>query len=147
MKKSVKSILAIAAIAFAAGSANVSAANFNQTKLTNAAIELAYAPQDPIIDNRFEQFESEVDMHELNDAWLGMPVVSEDGETIGFVEDAYLDINGEVEELLISISNQKIAVYVEGKFVTLFDAEVAISLSTQTIAGLEQETEFEVVSR
>lgn len=147
MKKSVFSILAIAAIAFTAGSVNVAAADNTQTKSFGTSFQLAYAPQEDMLDNRFEQFEIEEDMHELNDAWLGMPVVSEDGETIGFVEDAYLDMNGDVDELLVSISDKKIAVYVKGSYVTLFEAEVGISLSTRAIANLERETEFEIASR
>ncbi len=153
MTKSVNIILAVAAIAFTASTVNVSAANAGQfepsTKLSAKlpGVELAYAPQDNPSDHRFDQFESEEDLHELNDAWLGMPVVSEDGETIGFVEDAYLDDNGEVSELLISLTDRKIAVYVEGEMATLFDAEVAVSMSTDAIASLEQEEDFRIVSR
>ena len=147
MKKSVKSILAIAAIAFTAGSVNVSTASADQIGTTNTSYELAYAPQDSTIDSRFEQFDDFEDDHEMNDAWLGMPVVSEDGEIIGFVEDAYLDINGDVDELLVSVSSLKIAVYVKGEHTTLFDAEVAVSLSTHAIAQLEQEDSFEIASR
>ena len=150
MTKSANFILAVAAvaaIAFTAGIVNVSAANAGQSKLVGPGVELAYAPQDNTLDHRFDQFESEEDLHELNDAWLGMPVVSEDGETIGFVEDAYLDDDGEVSELLISFTDRNIAVYVKGELATLFDAEVAVSMSTDAIAGLEPETGFRIGSR
>ena len=149
MTKSVNFILAVAAIAFTAGSVNVSAANAGQFEPSAKlpGVELAYAPQDNTLDHRFDQFESEEDLHELNDAWLGMPVVSEDGETIGFVEDAILDDDGLVSELLISLTDRRIAVYVEGEMATLFDAEVAISMSSDTIANLEQETAYRIASR
>ena len=153
MKKSVNFILAVATIAFTAGTVNVSAAIAGQfepsTKLSGKlpGVELAYAPQDNTPDHRFDQFESEEELHELNDAWLGMPVVSEDGETIGFVEDAILDDDGLVSELLISLTDRRIAVYVEGEMATLFDAEVAISMSSDTIANLEQETAYRIASR
>ncbi len=147
MKQSAKAIMTISAMVFALGLANAPAADAAGFKLFGKSIELAYAPQDTIIDDRFEQFESEEDMHELNDAWLGMPAFSKEGKIIGFVEDAYLDENGDVAELLVSLSDYKIAVYVDGSDALLTDTNVAISLTKTEIALLERENGFKIARR
>jgi len=151
MKKSAKflTIAAASLIAFSmagtfAGGMNAEAGGF---KLFGQKIEMAYAPQNTPLDDRFDQFESEEELHELNDAWLGMPAYSSDGKQIGFVEDAYLDHEGYVSELLVSIKGKRFAVYVDGKYAELTDAEVGIDLPATTIAGLEREEGFQLVQR
>lgn len=147
MKKSASKVLTVAAFVFATGIANVTIAEAGQFKLFGSKIELAYAPQDNSTGDRFQQFENEEEMHELNDAWLGMPAVSQDGKTIGFVENAYLDDNGLVTELLVSLNDQKIAVFVDGNLAELNESNVSIDLSASAIAKLERDNEFEVASR
>lgn len=115
--------------------------------LFNKPIALAYAPQSTPLDNRFEQFEDFEEEHELNDAWLGMPVHSAEGELVGFVEDAYLDENGSVEELLVGLSDHNYAVYIDAENTSLTESEVAVSLSATTIAGLERAEDYQLVQR
>jgi len=150
MKKSARLFTTAAAlIAFSIGG-NVFGdldAEAGQFKLFGQKIELAYAPQNTPFDNRFDQFESEEELHELNDAWLGMPAFSKEGELIGFVEDAYLDDDGYVAELLVSIKGKRFAVYVDGEHVELTETEVGIDLPATAIAGLEREEGFQVVQR
>lgn len=138
--------LAVAAMMFAvAGSENAKAGSF---KLFGSKIELAYAPQALMQDDRFNQFdESEEELHEMNDAWLGMPVHSADGKLAGFVEDAYLDVNGDVSELLVSLTDRNYAVYVDSKYAELTDINVSVSLSDAALANLERENGFVVTSR
>ena len=78
-----------AAIVIAASLSGVFAASgtahAGEYALFNKPIALAYAPESNAMGNQFEQFEDFEEEHELNDAWLGMPVHSADGELIGFV--------------------------------------------------------------
>ena len=140
-----------AAIVIAASLSGVFAASgtaqAGEYALFNKPIAIAYAPEAKALDNRFEQFEDFEEEHELNDAWLGMPVHSADGELIGFVEDAYLDANGNVEELLVSLSDHNYAVYVDAAKTELTDSEVAVALPASTIAGLERAEDYQLVQR
>jgi len=117
-------------------------------KLFGSPIEMAYAPQPAPLDQRFEQFENnEEEMHEMNDAWLGMPVHGADGKLAGFVVDAYLDMDGEISELLVSLPDHGYAVYVDGIDVELQETKVSVALSSIAIANLEREEAFLVSSR
>ena len=140
-----------AAIVIAASLSGVFAASgtaqAGEYALFNKPIALAYAPEAKALDNRFEQFEDFEEEHELNDAWLGMPVHSDEGKLIGFVEDAYLDENGDVEELLVSLSDQNYAVYIDAGKTELTESEVAVALPASTIAGLERAEDFQLVQR
>ncbi|MDJ0612664.1 MAG: PRC-barrel domain-containing protein [Rhizobiaceae bacterium] len=105
-------------------------------------IEMAYAPIDEeVSDQQFEQFElhgNYEDAHELNDAWLGMPVRDAAGDVIGYVEDAFLDEDGYLDELLVSINGSSATVYVDQKHVEYTDVAVLVDLPVRTIASLEQ---------
>ena len=151
MKKPAKSIFSVIIPVMltmtAMGFVSSTSAEAGQFALFGSKIELAYAPQDNLTDDRFDQFENEEELHELNDAWLGMPAYSSEGKMVGHVEDAYIDQDGNVTRLLVSLSGKKIAVYVGGKNVQLTETKVAISLPAKTIAGLEREAGFEVSSR
>ena len=140
-----------AAIVIAASLSGVLAASgtaqAGEYALFNKPIALAYAPEAKALDNRFEQFEDFEEEHELNDAWLGMPVHSDEGKLIGFVEDAYLDENGDVEELLVSLSDHNYAVYIDAEKTELTESEVAVALPESTIAGLERAEDFQLVQR
>jgi hypothetical protein len=116
-------------------------------KLFGSMIEMAYAPPVQSLDNRFEQFDEDDEFHVLNDAWLGMPVRSQDGKIIGFVEDAFLTEDGDVSELLVGLNDKKFSVYIDGKFAELTDATVNVSLDTTTIAGLEREEQVQLSAR
>ena len=57
----------------------------------------------------FEQISPEMSEemfeHDLNDAWLGMPVFGPNGTTVGVVLDAPVDEYGEVAEILVGQVN------------------------------------------
>lgn len=148
MKTTVKSILAAAMFSITLSAQGNSPAFAEEIRLHGQTIELAYAPQNQVEDDRFDFFDSEEEFaHELNDAWLGMPAFSSEGTIVGFVEDAYLDEFGEVTELLVSLNGQKMAVYVDGDHVELTETEVAIGLTREQIAGLEHVDGLQLVSR
>jgi hypothetical protein len=147
MKKSALiTALAASMMLVSASAGNADASSF---KLFGSKIELAYAAQPTLQDNRFEQFDeaNEEEMHELNDAWLGMPVRSSDGKLAGYVEDAYLDANGDVNEILVGLSGRNYGVYVSAARAELTDTEVMVSLTNSAIANLKRDTDFEVSSR
>lgn len=148
-KQDFAKIFIIAAVIAAGltGAINATYAQNGNLHLFSSNMEMAYAPQQTDNDDRFAQFESDEELHELNDAWLGMPVKSNNGKLIGFVEDAYLDNEGNISELLVSLNGKNFAVYVDGKFASLSDTEVDINLSGSAIASLEREKSTLVSSR
>ncbi|MDA8870717.1 hypothetical protein N9H93_04990 [Rhizobiaceae bacterium] len=95
-------LTAIAAAAFLATTAFAAPAFAGDTSSFNADSE--YQVGAP-----FEESEAlisfssddEFEMHEMNDAWLGMPVLDPSARKIGYVEDAVLDDDGELVELSI----------------------------------------------
>ena len=111
-------------------------------------IEMAYAPvEEDMTDAPFDQFDLHSDYedaHELNDAWLGMPVRDAAGQIIGHVEDAFLDEKGYLTELLVSINGSSAAVYVDQKHVEYTEVSVLVDLPLRTIASLEQEEAYRV---
>ncbi len=147
MKKPATRITTLAATLIALSLAGTATAQSGQFTLFGQKIEMAYAPQNAPLDERFDAFDSEEELHELNDAWLGMPAHDKSGKLIGFVEDAFLDEEGYVSELLVSIKGKRFAVYVDGKYAELTDTKVGIDLPASTIAGLEREEDFQLVQR
>lgn len=109
----------------------------------NMSIEMAYAPEiRSNLNERFQQFDLEgsyEDTHELNDAWLGMPVRDAKGNNVGYVEDAFLDHDGYLSELLVVMNGSGIAVYVDHKHVDYTEIAVLVDLPAREIARLEQE--------
>lgn len=105
-------------------------------------IAMAYAPvEKDTHQGAFDQFDLHSDYedaHELNDAWLGMPVRDAAGEVIGYVDDAFLDDDGYLSELLVSIKGSGVSVYVDQKHVEYTEVAVLVALPLQTIASLEQ---------
>jgi hypothetical protein len=80
------------------------------------------------------------DEHELNDAWLGMSVISEDGVNVGYIMDAFIDETGALDELvLIPASKDVLAepVYVPARFAKLGSTAVHITLTVNALATLE----------
>lgn len=116
------------------------AAFANDTSEAEAKMEaLAYAPEGSNLDERFSQFEFETDEyaeHELNDAWLGMPAYSSDGRIVGYIEDAILDEEGYVAEIIVGLNENLGIVEIQGKFAELTDEKVQFELSNTQIAAL-----------
>lgn len=135
-----KSLIA-ATFAIAAFSATTMAANAFQFGAEAPAAEptvLAYA--DPMTE-RFgplAQDEAEYVEHELNDAWLGMTVVSAEGEVLGYVSDAIVNMDGEVTDLVISPDMETEGqVFVPARLAVLGDEAVSLSLTSNDLAALE----------
>jgi len=100
---------------------------------------LSYAPEGSNLNERFSQFQFETDEyaeHELNDAWLGMPAYSSEGKLIGYIEDAFLDENGDIAEILVGLNENQGIVEIKSKFAELNDERVKFKFSTAQIAEL-----------
>lgn len=130
------------------------AMQLNKTsRITNHSYVTAYADPAP---QRFgfempaPQAAPEEDMsseegHILNDAWLGMTVVSKDGINVGYVSDAYIAEDGSVEKLVVDPADPSISstpIYVPGQFASLNGMEVDISVTAKNFASLEPATDY-----
>jgi sporulation protein YlmC with PRC-barrel domain len=108
---------------------------------------LAYADPMP---ERFGGMSDEVytdsGEHELNDAWLGMSVVTQDGVNIGYVTDAFLDAFGNIEEIVVAPAengqSMRTAVYVPARFAKLGLQAVDLTLTVEGVATLEPATDY-----
>lgn len=122
----------------------------NDTNEVQARMEaLSYAPQGSNLDQRFSYFEfeeSEYAEHELNDAWLGMPAYSSNGERIGYIQDAYLDEEGYVTEIIVGLHDGQGVVEIKGKYAELTEEKVQFELSSTQIASLANRNELASLS-
>ena len=122
----------------------------NDTNEAQARMEaLSYAPKGSNLDQRFSYFEfeeSEYAEHELNDAWLGMPAYSSNGERIGYIQDAYLDKDGYVTEITVGLHESQGVVEIKGKYAELTEEKVQFELSTTQIASLASRNELASLS-
>ena len=81
------------------------------------------------------------DAHELNDAWLGMPVRTMDGSVVGYVEDAFLDSEGYLQELHVALNRSSIIIKVDAKKVDYTEVAVLVDIPLTSIAELRTEGE------
>lgn len=132
----------LAAIALTTSTLGLSLPAQAEDKSAADRIAMAYAPIDEETDqSAFDQFElhgTYEDAHEMNDAWLGMPVRDAAGEVIGYVEDAFLDDDGYLSELVVSINGSSAAVFVDQSHVEYTEVAVLVDLPMRTVASLEQ---------
>lgn len=85
--------------------------------------------------------------HVLNDAWLGMTVVSQEGINLGYVTDAFIDENGDLDELVVipaDADSDVLAtpVFVPARFAKLGGNAVNVNLTIDAFATLEPATEY-----
>lgn len=115
-------------------------AHATETSEAEARLEaLSYAPEGSNLDERFTQFEYESDdyaEHELNDSWLGMPAYSSNGKLVGYIEDAFLDQDGYVTQIIVGLNDNQGIVEIAGKYAELTDENVLFELSASQIAGI-----------
>lgn len=141
-------VTTLAAITLTASTFGLSLTAQAEDKSFADRIAMAYAPEESVADQgQFDQFElhsNYEDAHELNDAWLGMPVRDAAGVVIGYVEDAFLDDDGYLSELLVSINGSSAAVYVDQEHVEYTEVAVLVDLPVRTIASLEQQEGLKV---
>ncbi|MGI9352550.1 MAG: PRC-barrel domain-containing protein [Rhizobiaceae bacterium] len=115
------------------------AANADDQNYYDNRLALSFAPEATETDDPFSQLDLHGDYddaHELNDAWLGMPVRSTEGKIIGYVDDAFLDDEGYLTELLVSLNGSSITVFVDQKHVEYTDVAVLVDLPLTTLASL-----------
>jgi hypothetical protein len=137
--------LAILAATVFAGSALIGAAKPAAMQLGGAdakgARVLAYAEPLPERFGAFDSMFAGEDEHELNDAWMGMTAVSSDGAILGYVTDAFIGEDGEIDELVITPAQGdgplKTPVYLPAQLAELGDAAVRIAIDARAVAQLE----------
>ena len=98
---------------------------------------------DPYADEAYASEET----HILNDAWLGLSVISEDGVNLGYVTDAFIDENGNMSELVVvpADADSKIVstpVYVPAQHASLGGNAVNVDITAEGFATLEPATEY-----
>ncbi len=136
MLKSPSSIKAVLlAIGFSVASA--SAAFAADEGHVSSSYLMAYADPEAKVESPFGYFEESEEAHELNDAWLGMPAISKEGQLVGVVSDAWIDAHGYVSEISLYLSGRDYTVLVEGSQLLLWDTVIAIDLPANTIASLK----------
>ncbi len=72
--------------------------------------------------------------HEMNDAWMAMPVEDVNGKTIGVVEDAYVGDDGDIESVLVTLNSTGRQILVDGEIIYLTDAAAVVELDSRAIA-------------
>jgi hypothetical protein len=118
-----------------------------QSEAALAEQTLAYADPSP---ERFgdglDEIFPEIDEHELNDAWMGMTVVSQEGTVIGYVTDAFIDETGDLLELIVMPGGDdpKLVepVFVPARFAKLKSSAVDLTLTREAILTLEPAMEY-----
>ncbi|MAY61331.1 MAG: hypothetical protein CML29_03895 [Rhizobiales bacterium] len=140
VKNTIRNVIAGTFVLGAVLSVTNSASAFqieNENAVQAPETVLAYA--DPNFDARFgntPEADESVD-HELNDAWLGMNVTSENGEVLGYVVDALIGPDGEVTDLVITDDpNSEVEVFVPARLATLTDTDVQLALNSNDVAAL-----------
>ena len=86
-----------------------------------------------------------LDEHELNDAWMGMDVVTIDGKNAGYITDAILDENGVVDVVIVTPTDDselRQAVVVGANFVILEATSVTVDMTLNTLAAQQYADEF-----
>jgi len=132
---------ALAAVMFSGAMSSVPAFAEDINTSQNSQM-LNYAPQESMNTDRFSQFDfgaapdGYTDDHELNDSWLGMSAYSSDGKYLGYVEDALLNHNGEVAELIVGSENSQISVQLGSDYAELSHDKVTLSLSKKEYARI-----------
>ena len=120
-----------------------SGVNAEQLTIEQDVHTFAYAPtNDGMGEYNFDmEYGEEYEEHEMNDAWLGMPAFSNSGEMIGVIIDAFLNDQGDVNEVMVELNSSMSSktIYIEARLVSLNETQVSIDLDTTTIANLENE--------
>lgn len=110
------------------------------------AMELAYAPPAP---ERFEAFQPFLDEmtfedegHPMNDALMGMSVTTADGKTAGYVTDAYVNEDGTIDEIVVTLGDEGAtgfvqAVYVPSRYVLLGEMTVTVDMTLSVLVTQE----------
>lgn len=137
LKKIISSVSLSLLVSVSVHSSNANAVDISEQTAKMEA--LSYAPEGNFNDERFGQFDFETEdyaEHELNDAWLGMPVHSSNGSLIGYINDAIIDANGDVEQVIIGLNEQQTIVEIKAEYAELTNDRVQLELSNRQVAAL-----------
>lgn len=111
---------------------------------------LAYAPSqesgfaDPFDAQLALELSGEAEMHPLNDAWMGMNVLTADGAIAGYISDAFVNPDGSIDEFIITPGDADALpypVYVPARFAALEAEAVRIDMTLITLRAQEPVTE------
>ena len=86
-----------------------------------------------------------IEEHPMNDAWMGMTVKTADGEIAGYVSDAVMAANGEIDTLFITPGGEgglNEEIVIDARNVQLNDWNVTTSLTLRALAGLQTSEEY-----
>ena len=114
---------------------------------------MSYAPETKFDDGRFGLFNFDAEPmeygeeHELNDMWLGLSAYSKDGEYVGSIEDAILDDEGNVIELVVAPPNGDVSVQLQVDYADLGQDRVTLDLSRNDFASILNDGELVVSMR
>lgn len=139
--------LAIVSATVFAGTALISASQPSADPM-DGAYQVAYANLDSerfggVLDGVYPEIE-----HELNDAWMGMNVVSADGVNLGYITDAFVNEDGSIDELVIQPAGDDsplfAPVYLPMRYASLSASQVTLSLgSSRAVATLVPATDLD----
>lgn len=134
-------VIAILSATAFAGSALYSVSQSMAGQNADGVYTMAYADPAPErfgIDPAAEAYAEEE--HELNDAWMGMTVVSADGVALGYVTDAFVNEDGSIDEIVVEPGDRKgpldSAVYVPARFAELGATQVSLTVDSKVAAGV-----------
>lgn len=140
MRKLIKEIIATTAIVLLVASPNFAPAFAGDMSKPFGSNLMSYAPQPGFDEGRFGQFDfsysEHEDEHELNDAWLGISVYSSEGKYVGYVEDAMLEANGAVKELVIGTPEGNTAVQLSSEYAELEGDKVNLEITEYEFASI-----------
>lgn len=89
--------------------------------------------------------EAMIEEHPLNDAWMGMSVKTADGEIAGYVSDAVMAPNGEIETLFITPGGEgrlNEEIVIDARNVQLNEWNVTTSYTLRALASLQTPEEY-----
>ena len=86
-----------------------------------------------------------IEEHPLNDAWMGMTVKTADGQVAGYVSDAVLAPNGDIETLFITPGGEgrlNEEIVIDARNAQLNDWNVTTSYTLRALAALQTPEEY-----
>ncbi|MEM5501500.1 PRC-barrel domain-containing protein [Ahrensia kielensis] len=89
--------------------------------------------------------EAMIEEHPLNDAWMGMTVETADGQVAGYVSDAVMAPNGDIETLFITPGGEgrlNEEIVIDARNVQLNDWNVTTSYTLRALASLQTPDEY-----
>lgn len=89
--------------------------------------------------------EAMIEEHPLNDAWMGMTVKTADNQIAGYVSDAVMAPNGEIETLFVTPGGEgrlNEEIVIDARNVQLNDWNVTTSYTLRALASLQTSDEY-----